>query len=106
MFLLSVFPGLVLLLCLFAAAMSAEPRKLRWWFIRLGIVPMIGSALAFYLIVTQPDVPLDYDEMRDPDIARLNFMAAFIYGIVVPALYLALALPVAVGWILWTRRSR
>ena len=106
MFLLSVVPGLVFLLCLAAASMSARPRKLRWWFIRLGIVPLVGSALAFYLIVTQPDVPLDYDEMRDPDIARLNFFAAFFYGIVVPALYLALALPVTLGWILWTRRGR
>ena len=106
MFVLSLVPGLVLLLCLVAAAVSDEPRKLRWWFLRLGLVPMIGSALAFYLIATQPDVPLDYDEMRDPDIARLNFFASFIWGAVVPVLYLSVALPVTAGWVAWQARSR
>ncbi|WP_370030372.1 hypothetical protein [Qipengyuania mesophila] len=106
MFFLALVPGLVVLLCLVAAAVSAPPRKFRWWFLRVGLVPLIGSALAFYLIAVQPDVPLDYDELRDPDIARLNFMAAFIYGFVVPGIYLVLALPIAAGWVLWKRRGQ
>ena len=78
----------------------------KWWVVRLGLLPLIGLALAIYILATPIPIPPNYDEMIHVDTGRQDFMAIMFYGVLLPTAYVAVALPACVIYALWKRRGK
>ena len=98
-------PNLVLLLCFILGAAYGPRFPLRWWLLRLGLVPAICFGLVGYLYLTPSPLPLDYDPAIHGNPGRWDFLAAMAYGFVLPLAWLAIALPASLAYAIWRRRS-
>ena len=78
----------------------------KWWLIRLGLLPLIGLGCACYILATPIPIPPNYDEMIHVDTGRQDFMAIMLYGVLLPTAYVAVALPACVIYALWKRRGK
>jgi hypothetical protein len=77
----------------------------RWWLLRLGLLPLISLGLACYVIAVPTTVPDDYKPLMDGNPKRLDWAAILVYGIVLPTIYSAVAVPAFVSYALWKRRA-
>ncbi len=78
----------------------------RWWLLRLGLLPLIGLVFAIYILATPTPIPPNYDGMLHTNTGRQDFAAIMIYGVLLPTVYVAVALPACVVYALWKRSSK
>ena len=98
-----LLPTLVLLLCLVRGATFAARFPTRWWLWRLAFVPAVCFGLAGYVMAMPAPLPLDYHPAIHGNPGRLDFIAIVIYGLALPLAYLAIALPLSLGYAFWKR---
>ena len=101
--LVSLLPNLVLLACLILGRTFATRFPTRWWLLRLALVPVVSFAFAGYVMATPTPLPLDYDPAIHGNPGRLDFAAIVAYGLALPLAYLAIALPLSLGYAIWKR---
>lgn len=69
----------------------------RWWF-WIALVPLMSWGLAISVML----IPRGYDP--DFNTGRADWLALIFYGVILPVVYLVLAVPVALLIGLWKRR--
>ena len=99
-----IVPNLVLLACLALGSMFGGRFPVRWWFLRLGLVPLLCFGLLLYIYLTASPVPQDYDPAVQGNPGRTNFIAAMAYGLVLPVAWLAIAVPISLAYAIWKTR--
>ncbi len=97
-------PVLILATGLLMGGIFGPAYPARWWLLRVGLVPFLCWLLAAYLMATPAEIPLDYDPDVHGNPGRADFVATVFFGLMVPALYTMIALPVTLGPVLIRRR--
>jgi len=103
--LIAIPPVLIILSSLLLGRVFKARFPARWWLIRLGLVPLIFLGLACYVMVTPTPIPDNYDPAIHPNTGRMDFVAIMAWGLVLPALYVAIAFPVSIAYALWRGRA-
>jgi hypothetical protein len=104
--LIAIPPVFVFLTSLVLGRLFRARFPARWWLFRLGLLPLIGLALAIYILATPIPIPPNYDGMIHTNTGRHDFAAIMIYGVLLPTFYVAVALPTCVVYALWKRRDK
>lgn len=86
-------------------AIFGERFPLRWWLFRLGLLPIIFFVLAVYVSSFPTPVPDNYDPSIHGNPGRVDFAAILAWGLLAPAIYLIIALPISIGYAIWRRLS-
>ena len=99
-------PAAILLACLAFGTLFEGRFRARWWFLRVGLVPLICFFAAGYVITFPTPIPPDYDPMIHPNGGRLDFLAIVAWGLVLPLIYLGAALPLSFAYAFWKHARR
>jgi len=70
---------------------------------RLGLFPLICLILAIYVMATPAPIPDNYDPAIHENGGRLDFLAIMVWGLVLPTIYVAVAFPACLAYVLWKR---
>lgn len=91
-------------LSLLLRSLFGETFPLRWWLLRLGLLPLIFFVFASYILLSPTPLPPDYDPDVHGNPGRMDFIAAMFWGAAAPFAYLVIALPVSIGYAIWRKR--
>jgi hypothetical protein len=78
---------------------------LRWWILRLGLIPMLCFGAAAYIVVYPTPIPTNYDPNVHGNPGRSDFAAMLVWGFAFPSAYLLVAVPVSLAYAIWRRRK-
>ncbi|WP_311269079.1 hypothetical protein [Sphingobium sp. WCS2017Hpa-17] len=85
------------------SAIFDERFPLRWWLLRLGLLPIIFFAFAVYVSSFPTPIPDNYDPNIHGNPGRADFAAILAWGLLAPVTYLIIALPTSTGYAIWRR---
>lgn len=95
-------PVAIWLLSLLLGGVFGFPR--RWWLLRLGAIPLLCLAFVAYIAMFPVEVaPDSYDPVLHGNPARMDFVLIMAFGVAAPLAYLAVALPLSLGYAFWKR---
>lgn len=103
---IAIPPVFIILSSMLLGSMFDARFPSRWWLLRLGLVPLISLALACYLIAAPTPIPDNFDPLTHENTGRMDWLAIMAWGVVLPTIYIAAALPMCVGYALWKRRDK
>ncbi len=99
----------VVIAVVFAVAASMLARSMmstcklpRWWW-GIVIVPLLSIGMAIAVMLFPRPMPEGWQE-GDFDTGRADFVSLMFFGALLPATYLALALPISLTITLWKSR--
>lgn len=106
MVLLIAIPPVLIILCSLLLGKAFRARfPTHWWLLRLGFAPLIFLSFACYVMATPTPIPYDYDPDIHGNTGRMDFLAIMVWGLVLPTIYVSVALPVSIAYALWKRRA-
>jgi hypothetical protein len=99
------------LLPVFAAALSViigisfgPPYSIKWWLLRLAVVPLLGTIYLLYVGFFPHEVPVGHGRYAHQGMDKSN-ITPFIWGIILPLIYLIFSFFACLFFVLWKRRN-
>ncbi|WP_417616128.1 hypothetical protein [Parasphingorhabdus sp.] len=100
-----LMPILIFAICFMANWQSKKRLGLKWWLVRVGLLPTVSVICAFYVMLTTEPVPLGYLEGRDPDTGFVDFVAISLFGVIAPLLIIAISITFF-GLVAWKKTRK